>query len=113
MLNYHSYELVGEGIHRALADYHPDLLLLGCSGVTLEFGFCVRDEPEAAAAHALCGSASRVWVLADHSKLGKHTFARFAALSSVAGLITDVGADPHYLAKLQEAGLYVHIAPLP
>jgi len=81
--------------------------------VTLEFGFCVRDEPEAAAAHALCGSASRVWVLADHSKLGKHTFARFAALSSVAGLITDVGADPHYLAKLQEAGLYVHIAPLP
>lgn len=112
LLNHHSYELVGDGISRSLADYHPDLLMVGCSGITPEFGFSMRDEPEAAAARALCRSASRIVVLADHSKLGKRTFARFAALGLVDSLITDARADKAYLAQLREAGLSVHLAAI-
>ncbi len=106
-LNRHSYELVGDGVLRTLAEYHFDLLLVGCSGLTSEFGFSMRDEPEAAVARALCGSAQRVIVMADHSKLGKRTFARFAPMSAISALITDTGASVEQLDALSRAGLVV------
>ena len=112
-LNAVSYELVGELVRRSLSEYRADLAFVGCSGVTPDFGFCMRDQPEAAAARAVMRSAGRVVVLADHRKVGLKTFARFARIEDVSGLITDAGLEPAARAELEEAGLRVECATTP
>lgn len=110
-LNAASYELVGELVARSLSEYRVDLAFVGCSGVTPDFGFCMRDEPEAGAARAITQAAGRVVVLADHGKAGQKTFARFARLGEVERLITDDGLDNIWRGRLVSAGLRVDLAP--
>lgn len=106
-LNAASYELVGELVGRSLSEYRADLAFVGCSGLTPDFGFCMRDQPEAAAARAIIQSAGRVVVLADHRKVGQQTFARFAKLSEVERLITDSTLSDKWREQLTAAGLWV------
>ena len=106
-LNAASYELVGELVGRSLGQYRADLAFVGCTGVTPDAGFCMRDQPEAAAARAIIGSAGRVVVLADHSKVGHKTFARFAQLDEVERLIMDGSLSNEWQETLEGAGLRV------
>lgn len=109
-LNAASYELVGELVGRSLSAYRADLAFVGCSGLTPEAGFCMRDQPEAAAARAVMQVAGRVVVLADHRKVGQQTFARFARVDEPERLITDPGLGEAQRAILQAAGLRVDLA---
>jgi DeoR/GlpR family transcriptional regulator of sugar metabolism len=109
-INRDSYELVGNALAASLRDIHLDLAFVGASGVDLQFGLSMSDEPEAAAARAFASVADRVVVLADHSKIGKLTFARFSLLSEIQLLITDSDAEPEQLASLRQAGLQVLVA---
>lgn len=111
-LNAASYELVGELVARSLSEYRVDMAFVGCSGVTPDFGFCMRDEPEAGAARAVTRAAARVVVLAEHGKVGQQTFARFARLGEVERLVTDDGLDDHWRKRLVLAGLQVDLAPV-
>jgi DeoR family transcriptional regulator of aga operon len=108
-LNQDSYELVGNLVGQSLQTMHLDLAFLGVSGVDPEFGFSVADEPEAVASRALMAAAAQTIVLADHSKIGKATFARLCRLAEVDLLITDDGLTPERLATLQEANLKVRV----
>ncbi len=47
-------------------------------------------------------------LLADHTKVGRDHFARFAELDAVDLLITDTGLDERTAAELAEAGPRVH-----
>ncbi|MBI1882425.1 MAG: DeoR/GlpR transcriptional regulator [Chloroflexi bacterium] len=109
-LNQDSYELVGNLVGQSLQNMHLDLAFLGVSGVDLPFGFSVADEPEAVASRALMAAAEQTIVLADHSKIGKATFARLCRLPEVDLLITDDGITPEQRAALEEAGLKVMVA---
>lgn len=108
-LNFASYELVGDLVARSLSEYRVDMAFTGCSGLTPDFGFSMRDDPEAVAARAITQVASRVVVLADHRKVGARTFARFARLDEVERFITDDGLSPEWLARLTQAGLNVQV----
>lgn len=110
LLNQNSYELVGNRVAQSLEDMHLDLAFLGTSGIDLSFGFSVADEPEAVASRALMAAASQTIILADHSKLGRTTFARLGRLAEVDLLITDDKITPAQLAALQENGLKVRVA---
>ncbi len=110
-LNAYSYELVGEMVHVALREVRVDLCFLGCSGVTADFGFSMRDHPEAAVARHFLAVSQRAVVVADHSKVGRTTLARFAPLTRVERLVTDAGLPRAQRAGLTEAGLNVDVAP--
>lgn len=108
-----SYELVGDMVGRSLSEYRVDMAFVGCSGLTPDFGFSMRDEPEAATARALTRAAGRVVVIAEHGKVGQKTFARFAQLGEVERLITDRGLSRPWQEQLAAAGLRVDlVAPL-
>jgi DeoR family transcriptional regulator of aga operon len=109
-LNQDSYELVGHLVAQSLESMHLDLAFLGATGVDLAFGFSVADEPEAVASRAFMAAAERTITLADHSKIGKATFARLCPLTAVDLLITDEGITSEQQARLHEAGLKVLVA---
>lgn len=110
-LNVASYELIGDMVARSLSEYRVDMAFVGCSGVMLDFGFSMRDEPEANAARAITRVADRVVVIADHRKVGRRTSVRFARFDEVERLITDDGLTPAWRAQLAQAGLQIDLAP--
>lgn len=109
-LNAYSYELVGDVASATLEEYRLDLCFVGSSGITVDFGFSMRDHPEAAMARRFTAVSQRTLVVADHSKIGRRTMARFAPLDAVSGLITDDGITPSQRGELEDAGLAVEIA---
>lgn len=109
-LNSYSYELVGEMATNTLHEHRIDLCFVGSSGITPDFGFSMRDQPEATVARAFKAVSARTMVVADHSKVGRKTLARFAPLASVTGLITDRGLDPERRRMLEREGLKVMVA---
>jgi len=110
LLNQNSYELVGNQVSQSLQNVHIDITFLGVSGISVEFGFSMHDEPEAVAGRAFMAAADRTIVLADSSKVGKSTFARLCAIKDVHLLITDDQIQPQQVNSLKGAGLEVLIA---
>lgn len=110
-LNSYSYELVGEMVGFTLQEYRLDLCFVGCSGITPDFGFSMRDHHESAIARAFLGVSERSVVVADHSKVGQKTLAKFAPFSAIERLITDEGVSPEWLSRLEKVGLAVERAP--
>jgi DeoR/GlpR family transcriptional regulator of sugar metabolism len=110
MLNSYSYELVGEMVGYTLQEYRLDICFLGCSGVSTGFGFSMRDHLESAIARAFLGVSKQAIVIADHSKVGKQTLARFAPLSAIERLITDENINKDSQSSLELAGLNIEIA---
>jgi DeoR family transcriptional regulator, aga operon transcriptional repressor len=110
LLNQNSYELVGNRVAESLQNIHLDITFLGASGIDSGFGISMSDEPEAAVGRAFRAAAERSVVLADHSKIGRRTFARLCHLNEIDLLITDGDAASEELSILQHAGLKVLLA---
>ena len=110
MMNQDSYDLVGDLAVQSLQHVNLDLVFHGVSGIDLKFGFSVADEPDAVVARAFKASSDQTIILADHSKVGKSTFARFCPLSEADMLITDDGINQEEHDSLERSGLRVLVA---
>jgi DeoR family transcriptional regulator of aga operon len=108
-LNQNSYELVGDLQAQSLQNMHLDISFLGVNGINIEFGFSMLDEPEAVASRAFKAASEQTIIIADHTKIGKATFARFCTLNEVDLLITDSGIPDDQRIALRETGLKVQI----
>jgi len=109
-LNNYSYELVGEMVRFALQEYRLELCFLGCSGLTPDFGFSMRDHSESAVARAFLEASEQAVVIADHTKVGQATLSRFAPISAVSRFVTDEGLSDGQRKQLERAGLVVTVA---
>jgi DeoR family transcriptional regulator, fructose operon transcriptional repressor len=92
---------------RSLAEIRVDVAFLATNGVSLTRGLTTPDLAEAAVKEAMVGAASRVVLLADHTKVGNEQFTRFADLDQVDVLVTDSGLDAETAADFQAAGVEV------
>ena len=113
MLNLYSYELVGNLVSSSLQNIHLDIAFLGASGIDLNFGFSMSDEPEAVAGRAFIATSDKSVIIADSTKLEKRTFARLCPLDAIDLLITDDGINSDQVNSLEGTGLEVLvISPL-
>ncbi len=110
IMNQDSYDLVGDLAVQSLRNIHLDLAFQGVSGLDLKFGYSVADEPDAVVARALMSAADKTIIIADHTKIGKATFARFCPLTEVNMLITDNGISNQQRIGLEGTGLNVLVA---
>jgi DeoR/GlpR family transcriptional regulator of sugar metabolism len=79
-------------------------------GISVEQGLSTYAIGEAHTAALYMKQADEVWVVADHSKLGKVAPALIAPISKVQRLITDEGIGAEDSLKLQAAGVEVIVA---
>ncbi|MFD3443104.1 DeoR/GlpR family DNA-binding transcription regulator [Microbacteriaceae bacterium 4G12] len=102
--------LLGPLTTTALQEFSIDTVITGAYGVDAEHGVSRTNLVDVATERALLAGGSRLVVLADASKLGRHGAARLARIDSVHTLVTDAEADPGQLASIRAAGVEVLLA---
>lgn len=107
-----SYELVGHIAERTIRGYHLDIALIGVDGLDAHHGISTFTDAEAHAAALYIEHAREVWVVADHSKIGKTAPALIAPLSRVTRLITDSNLAPDQARVIRESGIILTLAEL-
>ncbi|MCE7791493.1 DeoR/GlpR family DNA-binding transcription regulator [Salipaludibacillus sp. CUR1] len=93
---------IGKGAVQAISEYRFDKAFIGTNGIDLDFGYSTPDPEEAQIKNLAIKQSNLAYVLADSSKFGDVTFAKFAELEE-AGLITTEGDDDDFVKKLKQA----------
>ena len=98
---------VDDWVEQATSRIHVDVAFVATNGLSTARGLTTPDPAEAGAKRAMIACASRVVVLADHTKIDVDYFARFADLSEVDLLVTDSGLSDDAMQHILQAGLDV------
>lgn len=104
-----SYELVGPIAEKTLADHHTDIAFLGVDGISAAHGCTTHDQLEAATDRAFAFHSGRSVVVADHTKIGRTTFAKICPAAGVDTLITDGDAPEAELSAIGAVGVRVTV----
>lgn len=89
-----------------------DKTFLATAGITLEQGLTNTNLFEAEIKQAMIRSARQVILLADHSKFGAVSLARFSNLDVISMIITDDGTPGEFIEALRQRGIAIQIAPV-
>lgn len=95
---------------QVIREFYFDKFFLGTAGVTREDGFTDFSIDDVEVKKAFLAHSGEVIALADHTKLGRVSFAKICPVETVNRLITDANADPEQIEALQQAGLKILIA---
>jgi DeoR family transcriptional regulator, fructose operon transcriptional repressor len=95
---------VDDWLLQPLSQMYVDAAFMATGGLSLERGLTTPDPGEASVKAAMMASARRSILLADHTKVGNDSLARFGSLSEVDLLITDAGLDDGAAAAIGLAG---------
>ena len=89
-----------------LSRLHVDKLFIAANAVSAD-ALSTPNLEMASIKSTLVDSADQVILLADSTKLGRTSFAKFADMSRVHTFITDRGADARLIARIRERGVTV------
>ena len=98
---------VGSAVLQMLDGLHIDTLFLGTNAIDLERGLSTPNLEMANVKMKMIQNSRHKILLADSSKIGRVSLARFATLEQIDTLITDDGAEPAFLAALQQMNVEV------
>lgn len=104
------YTLTGPVTERALSTHYYDVAVVGVSGISLEQGFSVNSQSNAASISIMLQNAHRRIVVADHTKFGKVSYAFLAKLSDIHVIVTDAAPSEAFRQQLQAVGTTLVVA---
>lgn len=97
-----------------LKDMNVDRVFLSANGLAPGKGVTSPNMVQAQQKEQMVRIGDEIILLADHSKLGKSSFIKYADLSQMDVLFTDDGADPRVVEQLRaEDGIEVEIVKVP
>lgn len=101
--------IYGSDAQSQLRHYQADWALLTLDGISAEGGLTTYHAEEASINCMMSAQAQQILIAADHTKVGRMGFFRFAGAEGVQ-LITDAAADRRAVDDLEAAGIRVQIA---
>ena len=104
-----THALIGPLAEQALSGLHVDTLFVSGNGLSALRGLSTPDVLAAAVDQRLAGTATRIVVLADHTKVGVEAVTRTIPTSAIDVVITDDRADPGEVQRLRDAGVEVTV----
>ena len=90
-----------------LDSLHIDTFFLATNGMNLEWGLSTPNIDMANIKSTLIKNSRRTILLADSSKIGNASLARFATMDQIHTLVTDKAADPAFLSAVRAMGVEV------
>ncbi len=104
-----SQTVVGTLTRSLMETIYLDVAFMGTIGITA-FGLTTTDPNEAYTKQLVMTRAQQVVLLADHTKVGKVSFAHAGDVKDIHVLITDKGADAGFIKAVGKAGVKVDLA---
>ncbi|MDN5852332.1 MAG: DeoR/GlpR family DNA-binding transcription regulator [Actinomycetia bacterium] len=102
--------VVGSAAERALSGLHADRTFLSGNGLTARNGLSTPNQMVAGVDRALAEAGSEVFVLADHTKIGRNSVIQTVPTEQVDALVTDADSPAEELDQFRAAGTRVHVA---
>jgi DeoR family transcriptional regulator of aga operon len=102
-----TFELVGPLAEPLASQIHLDLMFVGVDGMSATGGLTTHHPIEARTNRMLLDRAGSVIVVADHTKLGRRTFAQIAPIDVAAILVTDSDVDREMADEFERLGIRV------
>jgi len=96
---------VGPVARAAFEDYRFDVAFVGTNAVSFDRGLCTPDPEEAAIKRLVINSSDRVLLLADHTKFGCNSVAKYADFDEIDLIITGVELEEQQRASLTDSGV--------
>ena len=90
-----------------LEKYKADIAVLSVDGIDLKNGITTYHEEEGEINRIMIRNSFKTVIVADSSKLGKTSFAKFADIKDIDVLVTTQDADMEIVSALREAGVKV------
>ncbi len=103
--------LVGDFAVHNLKQVSAQIAFIGCSGISPEAGISTSVIQEGSVNLQMIEQASRVVVLADHSKIGHIGSYRYSDLSVINTLICDESSNKNLIARFRRMGIEVIVVP--
>lgn len=100
---------LGPFCERMLSTISTDVLIMGVRGIT-ENGLSDTNTLVVESIRAMIKAASKVVIVADHTKFGRDAMVRFAELSEVDAIVTDPGVSQEYRDLLRDRGVSLILA---
>lgn len=105
------YAMVGDYAVQSIRNVFSDKAFLGCSGFHSHVGMTTKIAAEVRINRLMVNNTRQnVYVLADHTKIGKVSTFTSVAPDLIGNLITDNETPESLLAEIRNAGVTVHIA---
>jgi DeoR family fructose operon transcriptional repressor len=104
--------LVGPVTEENLMRIRVDKAFMATNGLSTDIGLTTPNMLEASTKHKMMQVAEQVYVLADHSKIGRVSFAKFGALSDVDGCITSTLISEDQKRELMEKGIQLYMVDM-
>lgn len=101
---------VGSETVDAIRALGTDVAFVGTNGVSVGHGLSTPDQEEAATKRALVGSAHRVVVVADSTKIGQERMVQFAGLRDIDVFVTDDRISAIERERIEAARVQVLVA---
>jgi DeoR/GlpR family transcriptional regulator of sugar metabolism len=106
-----SPDLTGSLAEANLEMLRGEIAFLGADGIDSQGNVFTNPPDNSAVLLKMIASAGRVYIVSDHTKLGKSGLRCFGRLTQWAGLVTDEACDPVFVDQLRELGIDVIVAP--
>ncbi len=102
--------VTGEAAIDLIRQFQVDYAVIGVSSVDLNGTLRDFDYREVRVTQAVMAQARQVFLVADHSKLGRPALVRLGELREIDAFFTDLPPPPELLAALQGSKTQIHVA---
>lgn len=107
-VNRQSYSMQGGIARGTIQEYHLDLVLLSCKGISLEGGVFDSHELEADVKKTLLERGNKAILLADHTKFGRVAFMKLTELEAIDMVVTDRKPSEDWLRLFHRSHIEVY-----
>lgn len=108
VLRNNTLALVGPTAESTLSNLHADKAFIGTNGIDASYGFSTPNVIEASVKRKMIDAADQVYILADHSKFGRISFAKFGDISCASACITGNDIDEKQLEMFRRKDFKVY-----
>ena len=102
--------IVGEATIDSIAQFRVDIAVIGISAIDLDGTLLDFDYREVRVAQTIISHARKVYLAADHSKIGRPAMARLGDMGQIDAFFTDRAPPPELAAVLESSGTRLVVA---
>ncbi len=102
--------IIGEATIDFIRQFKVDYAVMGISGIDDDGTLLDFDYREVRVAQAMIEHARKIFLVADHSKIGRNAVVKLGHISQVTAMFTDIQPPESLMQQIEAAGVQLYLA---